>query len=52
LLCRIPAWQFEAGERLTRQAETAARSTARLVAERLSLLHRRWHNQPAPLLPR
>lgn len=38
LLCRIPAQQFGAGEALTREAEKAARSGARLVEEHLSVL--------------
>jgi len=40
LLCRIPAWQFETGEGLTRQAEKAACSAAGLVGEHISLLVR------------
>jgi len=38
LLCRIPARQFEPGERLTRRAEDAARSAVKLVKELPSLL--------------
>jgi len=37
-LCRIPATQFEPGERLTPQAEESARSAAELLRTQLSAL--------------